>query len=69
MNPGVVKTRFQARAGIVDVNPAASHPIGRIGRPEEIAAAIGYLAGDDATFVTGTCLVVDGGVSVKTKIE
>jgi len=36
-------------------------PIGRAGRPEDIAQAVLYLASDDATFVTGTTLVVDGG--------
>jgi NAD(P)-dependent dehydrogenase (short-subunit alcohol dehydrogenase family) len=36
-------------------------PMGRVGRPEEIAEAIVYLAGDGASFVTGQNLVVDGG--------
>lgn len=37
-------------------------PIGRLGEPEEIAAAISWLCSDDAVFVTGTALPVDGGV-------
>ncbi|MEM7272515.1 MAG: glucose 1-dehydrogenase [Actinomycetota bacterium] len=39
----------------------AKHPIGRIGTPEDVAAAIAYLASDEAAFVTGTVLPVDGG--------
>src|SRR5712692_6721837 len=40
---------------------AARRPLGRVGRPEEIAQAALYLASDAASFVTGTTLVVDGG--------
>jgi len=39
----------------------ATRPMGRIGRPEEIARSILYLAGPDSSYVTGTTLVVDGG--------
>lgn len=38
-----------------------SIPVGRFAEPEEIAAAIGYLAGDSAAIVTGENLVIDGG--------
>ncbi|MGI9566367.1 MAG: SDR family NAD(P)-dependent oxidoreductase [Nitrosopumilus sp.] len=41
------------------------HPIGRIGQPEEIAKAVRYFASDDAAWVTGAILTVDGGESVK----
>ena len=40
---------------------AARRPLGRLGKPEEIAQAALYLAGDASSFVTGTALVVDGG--------
>jgi NAD(P)-dependent dehydrogenase (short-subunit alcohol dehydrogenase family) len=41
---------------------AATTPLGRCGRPEEIAAAIVFLASDDASFVTGETVSVDGGL-------
>ena len=40
-----------------------AHPIGRIGLPSEAAAAVAYLASDDASFLTGVLLPVDGGYS------
>jgi len=40
---------------------AAKRPLGRVGKPEEIAQAALYLASDASSFVTGTALVVDGG--------
>lgn len=45
-----------ARAAFV-----ARHPVGRLGRPEEVAAAVAYLATDESAFTTGTTLVLDGG--------
>ncbi|WP_406423669.1 glucose 1-dehydrogenase [Streptomyces sp. NBC_00873] len=47
----------QARAALV-----ARQPMGRLGQPSEIAAAAVYLASDDAAFITGTELVLDGGL-------
>jgi NAD(P)-dependent dehydrogenase (short-subunit alcohol dehydrogenase family) len=42
----------------------ARHPVGRIGTPDDIAAAISFLVSDQASFITGTDFVVDGGSSI-----
>jgi 2-keto-3-deoxy-L-fuconate dehydrogenase len=66
--PGATETpllgRSFARLGDPDQARARSlarHPMGRFGRPEEIAAAALYLASDESSFTTGTELAVDGG--------
>lgn len=41
----------------------AKHPVGRIATPEEVAAAVLFLASDDASFITGAALPVDGGIT------
>ncbi len=43
----------------------ALHPLGRVGRPCDIAAAVAFLAGPGSTWITGTHLVVDGGLTVR----
>ncbi len=56
-----------ATAGGVEAARAAfvnRQPMGRIGRPEEIAALAVYLASDEAEFITGQAVVIDGGISL-----
>jgi 3-oxoacyl-[acyl-carrier protein] reductase len=59
--PGLIETSLTE--GIVDGEMAKAIPARRIGRPEEVAACISFLASEQASYVTGTTLTVDGGLS------
>jgi len=63
IHPGFIRTPILDQAKGTEVWDAmtALTPMGRLGEPEEIAAAVAYLASDDASFVTGLELYVDGG--------
>jgi NAD(P)-dependent dehydrogenase (short-subunit alcohol dehydrogenase family) len=56
--------REPATAARVDEELRALHPLGRVGRPEEVAATIAYLLSDEASFINGAVVPVDGGRSV-----
>jgi 3-oxoacyl-[acyl-carrier protein] reductase len=72
ISPGFVETE-QMRVYLEShADPAARraeldalHPIGRVGRPAEVAAVAAFLASDDASFVTGADVAVDGGLLVQ----
>lgn len=61
--PGVIDTEMNARLAPEDLAVLADQtPLGRIGTPEEAAAAIAFLAGDEASFLTGQVLSPNGGM-------
>lgn len=66
--PGYVETNLIARLTDDPESKAAleaRHPMGRLGRPEEIAKAALFLASDDASYITGAPLMVDGGYTAQ----
>ncbi len=59
--PGTIDTpRVRALTGLTQSELIAEHPVGRLGRPEEVAKCVLFLASDKASFVSGAELVVDG---------
>ena len=70
--PGTVDTPVLRRGMAMSSDPEAflamliaGHPIGRIGLAGEIASAVAFLASDDASFITGAILPVDGGYTAR----
>ena len=64
--PGPTDTPLLGFDRLTDAQKAAetTNPLGRIGRPEEVAAAVVFLAGPGATFFTGHCLGANGGAAM-----
>lgn len=68
VNPGVVQTHLHLRSGMDQAQYAnflkhsqSTHPLGRVGQPEEIARLVAFLASDDAAWITGATYKIDGG--------
>ena len=69
LSPGGTATaRLEGRFGTLERAEAEwgpTHPVGRLGRPEEIAAGAVFLASDESSFMTGADLLIDGGYSAR----
>ncbi len=68
--PAVVRTKF-AEALYVGREEAVSaqYPLGRIGVPEDVSSAVAFLAGDEASWITGQTFVLDGGFTLVGGVE
>jgi cyclopentanol dehydrogenase len=68
VHPGVIETPMTANMlsnAEQRESSIARHPMGRVGRPEEVAYGVLYLASDESSFVTGSELVIDGGLTAQ----
>jgi NAD(P)-dependent dehydrogenase (short-subunit alcohol dehydrogenase family) len=61
--PAVVKTRLAGALLEDEKATAAMHPLGRVGEPEDVARLIVFLGSDASSWMTGTIVPVDGGVT------
>jgi glucose 1-dehydrogenase len=62
--PGAIKVDSYALVTTIDrAVQLQKTPLGRLGRPEDIAALVAFLASDEASYITGEVIVVDGGVT------
>jgi NAD(P)-dependent dehydrogenase (short-subunit alcohol dehydrogenase family) len=59
------KKKRLARQAVLSETDHAQHPVGRVGRPGDVAACVAYLVSDEAGFVTGANFMLDGGMTRK----
>jgi 3-oxoacyl-[acyl-carrier protein] reductase len=64
--PAVVRTAFAQMLYIGrEEEVAKGYPLGRLGDPADVAAAVAFLAGDDAAWITGQTVTIDGGLTLQ----
>jgi len=70
--PGIIKTNLGSRPGMDKVTRESRYsrfekriPLRRVGLPEDVAAAVAFLASEDARHITGSCLLIDGGQTLQ----
>jgi len=66
--PAVVKTRFAAALFEDEEKAIAGYPLGRLGEPEDVGAAVAFLASSDAAWITGQTLTLDGGTGLRASL-
>ena len=65
IEPGVIDTQMNSHLSEQDLDELCeSTPLGRIGTPREVAQLALFLASDNASFITGQCIGIDGGFAV-----
>jgi NAD(P)-dependent dehydrogenase (short-subunit alcohol dehydrogenase family) len=62
--PGLIDTDMTSELGAAKETMAAMIPMGRIGQPSDVAGVVGFLASDQARYVTGAVICVDGGLAM-----
>jgi NAD(P)-dependent dehydrogenase (short-subunit alcohol dehydrogenase family) len=67
--PAVVRTRFAEKLYENEAEVAARYPLGRIGSPSDVAGAVCFLLSDEAAWITGQTLAVDGGLLTTGGVE
>ena len=69
VHPGVIETPMTTPNLLADearrARSAARHPLGRVGQPEDVAYGVLFLASDESSFMTGSELVIDGGLTAQ----